>query len=50
VFGLNLTDPSIAHEMLEKLPPGKAHMMSFDLIPIGPFNPLRFLQVMQAKP
>jgi hypothetical protein len=24
-------------------------MMSFELIPIGPLNPLRFLQGMQAK-
>jgi hypothetical protein len=39
-----------AHEMLEKLPLGRAHMMSFELIPIGPLNPLRFLQGMQPKP
>jgi hypothetical protein len=25
-------------------------MMSFELIPIGPLNPLRFLQGMQPKP
>jgi hypothetical protein len=36
--------------MLEKLPLGKAHMMSFELIPIGPLNPLRLLQGMQPKP
>ena len=36
------TDPAVAHEMLEKLPLGKAHMMSFELIPIGPLNQLRF--------
>jgi hypothetical protein len=35
--------------MLEKLPLGKAHMMSFELIPIGPLNPLRFLQGMQPN-
>jgi hypothetical protein len=35
--------------MLEKLPLGKAHMMSFELISIGPLNPLRFLQGMQPK-
>ena len=49
-FIINVTDPAVAHEMLEKLPPGKAHMMSFELIPIGPLNPLRFLQGMQPKP
>ena len=49
-FIINVTDPAVAHEMLEKLPLGKAHMMSFELIPIGPPNPLRFLQGMQRKP
>ena len=49
-FIINVTDPAIAHEMVEKLPLGKAHMMSFELIPIGPLNPLRFLQGMQPKP
>jgi hypothetical protein len=29
--------------MLEKLPLGQAHLMSFELIPIGPLNPLRQL-------
>jgi hypothetical protein len=32
-----------AHEMLEKLPLGVAHLMSFELIPLGPLNPLRQL-------
>jgi hypothetical protein len=36
--------------VLERLPLGQAHMMSFELIPIGPLNPLRFLQGMQPKP
>ena len=49
-FIINVADPAVAHEMLEKLPLGKAHMMSFELIPIGPLNPLRFLQGMQPKP
>ncbi|MGB3746305.1 MAG: hypothetical protein WBD11_17530, partial [Xanthobacteraceae bacterium] len=26
-FIINVTDPAVAHEMLEKLPLGKAHMM-----------------------
>ena len=50
VFILNVTDPAAAHEMLEKLPLGQAHLMSFELIPIGPLNPLRQLQGMKANP
>jgi hypothetical protein len=49
-FILNVTDTAAAHEMLEKLPLGQAHLMSFQLIPIGPLNPLRLLQGMEAKP
>ena len=49
-FIINVTDPAVAHEMLERLPLGQKHMMSFELIPIGPLNPLRFLQGMQPKP
>jgi hypothetical protein len=50
VFILNVTDPAAAHDMLEKLPLGQAHLMSFELIPIGPLNPLRQLQGMKASP
>src|ERR1700745_2104040 len=50
LFILNVTDPAAAHEMLEKLPLGQAHLMSFELIPIGPLNPLRALQVMKQHP
>ena len=50
VFILNVTDPATAHEMLEKLPLGQAHLMSFELIPLGPLNPLRALQGMKANP
>jgi hypothetical protein len=46
VFILNVTDTTAAHEMLEKLPLGQAHLMSFELIPLGPLNPLRLLQGM----
>jgi hypothetical protein len=49
-FIINATDPAVAHEMLEKLPLGQRHMMSFELIPIGPLDPLRWLQGMQPKP
>jgi hypothetical protein len=45
-FILNVTDTAAAHEMLEKLPLGQAHLMSFELIPLGPLNPLRQLQGM----
>lgn len=45
-FILNMTAPAAAHEMLEKLPLGQAHLMSFELIPLAPLNPLRQLQGM----
>jgi hypothetical protein len=44
----NVTDPAAAHDMLEKLPLGQAHLMSFELIPLAPLNPLRRLQGMTA--
>ena len=47
-FILNVTDTAAAREMLEKLPLGQAHLMSFELIPLGPLNPLRQLQGMKA--
>ena len=49
-FILNVTDPAAAHEMLEKLPLGQAHIMSFELIPLGPLNPLRKLPGMTSQP
>ena len=45
VFILNMTDTQAAHAMLEELPLGKAHLMTFQLTPIGPLNPLRQLLV-----
>jgi hypothetical protein len=50
VFILNITGPAAARDMLEKLPLGQAHLMSFELTPIGPLNPLRQLQGMKANP
>ena len=50
VFILNVTDPAAAHEMLEKLPLGQAHLMSFQLIPLGLLAPLRRLPGMTTKP
>jgi hypothetical protein len=49
-FILNVTDQAAAHEMLERLPLGRAHLMNFDLIPLAPLNPLRQLQGMAASP
>jgi hypothetical protein len=47
-FILNVTDPAAAREMLERLPLGQAHLMSFELMPLAPLNPLRQLQGMTA--
>jgi hypothetical protein len=43
VFVLNETDPAAARAMLEALPLGQAHLMTFELIPVGPLGPLRLL-------
>lgn len=48
VFILNMTDVDEARAMLEKLPLGQAHYMTFELTRIGPLNPLRALSGMQA--
>jgi hypothetical protein len=50
VFILNVTDPAAARDMLEKLPLGQAHLMSFELIPMGPLNQLRQLQDVRVNP
>jgi hypothetical protein len=47
-FILNVTDVEAAHEMLEKLPLGQARLMSFELMPLGPLNPLRALPGLSA--
>jgi hypothetical protein len=43
VFVLNVTDSGAAQAMLDALPLGRAHLMTFELYPIGPLNPLRRL-------
>jgi hypothetical protein len=43
VFLMNLTDPAEAHALLEALPLGRAGMMEFDVIQIGPLWPLGLL-------
>jgi hypothetical protein len=50
VFILNVTDPAAARDMLEKLPLGQAHLMSFELIPIGPLDQLHQLQGTKTNP
>jgi hypothetical protein len=49
-FILNVADPAAAHDMLEKLPLGQAHLMSFELIPLARLNPLRQLPGMTGNP
>ena len=48
VLILNVTDPAIAKDMLEALPLGREHLMSFELVPLGPLTPLR--QLLPAHP
>jgi len=48
VFILNVTDPAMAKGMLEALPLGREHLMSFELVPLGPLTPLR--QLLPAHP
>ena len=47
---MNVTNPAAAHEMLEKLPLGQAHIMSFELITFGSLNALRKLPGMSVQP
>ncbi len=50
VFILNVTSVEEAHALLEKLPLGQAHLMEFDLIPLGPLSPLNLLLQSQTSP
>jgi hypothetical protein len=43
VFLMNVTDPSEARALLEDLPLGRAGMMTFQCIPMGPLWPLGLL-------
>jgi hypothetical protein len=49
VFLMNVGTVKEAHELLEALPLGKAGLMEFDLIPIGPLSPLQYLLAEPAK-
>ena len=48
VLILNVADPAAAKEMLEALPLRREHLMSFELVPLGPLTPLR--QLLPAPP
>ena len=43
VFLMNVTDPAEARALLEALPLGRAGMMTFQYIPMGPLWPLGLL-------
>jgi hypothetical protein len=43
IFLMNCKDAAEAHTLLEDLPLGKAKLLEFDLIPVSPLAPLRFL-------
>jgi hypothetical protein len=49
VFMMNVTDPKEALELLGKFPLGKAGMMEFQIIPLGPIAPLRVLLTEPAR-
>lgn len=43
VFLMNVSTVEEAHSLLEKLPLGQAHLMTFEYMPLGPLSPLRYL-------
>ncbi len=43
VFIVNATTPAEAKAILEKFPLGRAGLMGFDYIPLGPLSPLRII-------
>jgi hypothetical protein len=49
VFLMNVTTSAEAHKLLENLPLGRADMMTFELIPVGPLWPLGLLLGEPAK-
>ncbi|MCJ2068659.1 hypothetical protein MKK75_07565 [Methylobacterium sp. J-030] len=49
VFLMNVSDVNQAKIILEKLPFGRAKLMDFRLIPLGPVSPLRVLLGDQIK-
>ena len=49
VFLLNVGTVEEAHALLEALPLGKAKLMEFDLIPLGPLSPLNVLLEQESR-
>ena len=47
-FILNVTDPAAAKAMLDSLPLGQAHLLTFKLIPLGPLKPMRQLLTVRS--
>ena len=43
VFLMNVSTVKEAHDLLKARPLGKAGIMQFDLIPMGPLSPLQYL-------
>ena len=50
VFLMNVTTVKEAKDLLEALPLGVAHLMEFNLIPVGPLSPLAMLLGAPASP
>ncbi|WP_419804596.1 hypothetical protein [Terriglobus sp.] len=50
VFLMNVTSVDEAHKLLEALPLGVSKQMEFELIPLGPLTPLRFLMTPPSSP
>lgn len=50
VFLMNVKTPEEAHALLEKLPLGRAGLMKFQLIPVGPLWPLTYLMRPRPQP
>src|SRR6516162_11031462 len=46
VFIVNASTPEEAKDILEQFPLGKAGLMGFDYIPLGPLSPLRIINDM----
>ena len=49
VFMLNVTEPADAKALLDPLPLGRAGLMTFQFIPLGPLSPMRTLLTTPPK-
>lgn len=50
VFVFNASEVAAVHDLLEALPLGKEHMMTFELIPVGPLAPLALMRNAGMRP